>query len=69
MAECRRCGGPVPDDAETCSDVCAKIVAGTHWPHQSGPVTHEEMLGWMEEQAEVDALAEARQVALEAKRA
>ena len=55
MAECGWCGGPVHEDDETCSDVCAKIVAGTHWPHQSGPVTHDEILGWIKEQEEIDA--------------
>ena len=39
-----------------CSETCRKIVAGTHWPTPVGPATHDEMVGWIEEQARLDAL-------------
>ena len=65
---CAWCEGPIGDDGpEWCSDVCEKIVTGTHWPHQSGPVTHDEILGWIEEQEAIDALGAERQAALAAK--
>lgn len=46
---CAWCEGPVYGRAETCSDACKKIHAGTHWPTPVGPATHNEMMGWIEE--------------------
>lgn len=78
--ECPWCHGFVEDSftdyavevepgvfAACCSDVCQKIVAGTHWPAAGGPAGHGEILGWIEEQKKIDELAARRQAELAAK--
>ena len=39
-----------------CSETCGQIVAGTHWPTPVGPATHDEIVGWIEEQGRLDAI-------------
>lgn len=73
---CSWCGGLVAFDVEPskngpdngrgrrsgrvwCSDICHRVLQG-EWPSPVGPATHSEMIGWIDEQARLDAI-EARE--------